>query len=412
MACHNLFGNNGINIVPLMLPLYTDLLINKVLTPYKENRIFIKVVRELKDNNAFNIICHEKPDAIMLSGDTGPIYRSFVLIAKKLGIPIVIIREAIPSKVLKIESKIVRLFELAYKSYSSLPKQLNHFLFFARSLLTSGYFSFLQFLEQSIELIDDLTYGVFGRNSDYILAVTHRDAHFFRLNCPLVRSVFVVGNPRFDSIIQKEKLFGIKKLRLNVTSFLKVPKNKRIVLFISTAYVAHGILNEKDNLQIHSYILENFKVFKKDFHFIIKLHPSEKNFYPKIWKKEYDAFISITDYDLNELILSSDYVISWFSTSLINVMLAEKPLLIIDFYDYRSKLPIAPRDILEITPANAALEVVKKEDFPSFLRVFLNDLTIQHNLKISVRKYRKKYLNEINGASNALILEFFQKIFY
>jgi len=397
----------------LILPIFTDYPADHQQKIELEN-VFIKEGIEFKnlDNyyfkTAIQFLGDEKPDFVITDNDLLNITHIFILSSKRMNIPVLLIRESVTyvngnqsARVTVGSQNFSAIINNFISKLDKMPKYIKMFSFFLRSI------SLIEptLILNTKELMQSFMFGfsgyIYGSYSDYILSNTSKDAEILREKCPRVKKIFVVGNPRYDNIksaILDKSL--IETTKQKVCSLNHIPLNKKIVLFLSSSHLEHQMVSESTKLKMNKQLLEIFYSFNEKIFFIIKLHPIEKNIFPKIWKNEYNKSISVIDINLDDAILISDLVVTWPSTAMLNVVITNKPLIMIDFMNFHKVHGLIQTD--DILKLGASLEANSGESLKLYINSFLNDDKIWNTLFKNQLAFKNEYLN-YNGKSLELI---------
>lgn len=156
---------------------------------------------------------------------------------------------------------------------------------------------------------------------NYLISPSSFDLQLLKNNFYYKGDILNIGYPRNDIFFynDKEKETIINK----VHSSLKIPKNKKIILYCPT-------FRDDDNLQVYKLNVEKILTvakhkFSEDFVFVIKLHPN-------IQYKAYELSlifknsINATNYnDIQELLLATDILITDYSSCIFDYSLEHKP---------------------------------------------------------------------------------------
>jgi UDP-N-acetylglucosamine 2-epimerase len=187
--------------------------------------------------------------------------------------------------------------------------------------------------------------------------------------------VVVTGQPKNDYLARADKIFDKNKL----CNKLGIKPNEKIVVWITQT---HGLTldeNRKSILCVYNTIklLENIQL-------IIKLHPGEDQKAPlyKENKLIKPIIIAAKDADTNELLYACDVIITKNSTTAIEAMILNKPVIILNL----SKMP----DAVPYAGSGVAVAVYKEEDLlPTLEKVLYNS-----QFREKLEKNRKKFVYE------------------
>jgi hypothetical protein len=379
--------NNNVSMVVLLDEHETNVRKDRIAN------IAFKNLSEYSSKTALGILKQEKPCLVVTDNDQEPIRGAFVLAANKLGIPVLILREMVISA----KPKFDQIFILVSRKIGELPRIVSKYFFCFRSILEINPTFFLDPLEVSNRLIDHLSNPTAGEFADYILTNTEDDAKLLRNLCSRPRFIRAIGDPRFDSVAN-QTLSERTSIREKIRKLFGIPTNKRIILFLSSSQVEHGMWSLEKKKQVNTNILDALTEFKDDIYVIVKLHPIEKNIFPSIWKDNYENFIHVTNSNLNELIAASDLVITWVSTAMLNVVLSNTPLIVIDFFNdgLTGGVLLSTQAIVD---KGAAVEAINITELRGSIFKILTDSDYMKSLLERQEVFRKDYLKAIDGKS-------------
>lgn len=209
------------------------------------------------------------------------------------------------------------------------------------------------------------------------------------------KNVKIVGNITLDFFRQEFKKYFLSKEEL--LSKYNLPTSKRILLFISSfAYVnlpeevlektkkkLASDVKEFVDISINSQMIilkwiETYLEQNQDVLFIYRPHPAEiENSSLKKLEKCYYNFRVIGEMSIKQWIVWSDNIFTWYSTSAMEVLAANKPLNILR--------PIKiPKD-RELTIANKATTINTYDEFVNAT------ITTQNKFPLSVKTLSKYY---------------------
>jgi hypothetical protein len=372
---------------------------------FSSSKIEYKKISDYGDSTAIEILLKERPNLLITDNDLLNLISPFIFSGKHVKIPTMVIRENASLLVTKIN--FLWTFSEIFMKLNQLPRLLKTYWFYIKSMASIKPNILNNPLRLLIILLRGFDGQIIGQNSDYILTATSDDALFLRSVCLYARFIRPVGNPRFDLSfdIQESEFLNAKSY---IHQKFQIPTNKKIILFLSSSRIEHGMSTKEQVLTANRKILSVLEKLKDDAAVIIKLHPMEKNTFPLIWKPDYNYFIHVTRFDLSKLILASDLVMSWFSTALINVVTARKPLVIIDFFGDRSI------DILlsmqAIADHRAALEASDEDELYRCISSLLRDTQLRKRLELSQETFHSTYLKTIDGNSIQRICESIREV--
>jgi len=234
---------------------------------------------------------NEKPKAVMLLYDTGPVSLSLIVICKKFNIRTVGIQHGFIHKF--------------HKDYSH-----------DRFATEKDPFGFP--LSDKLFLYGELTKKILlskGYPSDKL--VIFGNPVFFNLK-------------KIENILENQSLF--KKYNID--------EKKKIILLASSGLQErhYNTLKHNYDVQIWQYLLENFGN-NENYYLILKPHPTENSLtYEKILEKFNCTNAKIIQGNIFELIFISSLIVSIFSTIMFDSMCLKKPVIKVKFEDSYSSL--------------------------------------------------------------------------
>lgn len=196
----------------------------------------------------------------------------------------------------------------------------------------------------------------------------------------------VTGNPKFDNLTEfKGKKESLRKK-------WNIPQKKKIVVVLTQWFVEAGTWTVEQRELFISIIVEAILPFGDNVQLILKLHPAyeKKEDYLKILE---NFSISPVIFDLepiHEIISISDVIISVSSTSALEAMALQKPVLIINLF--QEKGPLFFR-------YSGAIYTEKKEQINSALKKLIySPDRIWDKCKVEKFLYQQAYLIDGNAS--------------
>lgn len=204
------------------------------------------------------------------------------------------------------------------------------------------------------------------------------------------KSVIVTGQPRYDSIIKFDSIFNRKKF---LSKWKINPKNKIIVW--TTA--CQGISDNENFLNFDTVFNAITKL--KNVTLIIKQHVGESKRYltminDYLLKYHPDVIIVPKTEDAMELMYHSDLVITKNSTTGLEAIALNKPLIVLNLS--------GQADVINYVEAGVAVGVYSCKDLVSAIQNLLSD---DHELKINRNDYLAKYLYKIDGKATERVVK-------
>jgi len=188
------------------------------------------------------------------------------------------------------------------------------------------------------------------------------------------------GNPMFFHL---DKI----KLKNNLEEFVKknqLPSNRHFILFAPPANIAYKKSGTNFNKEIFEKLLE-ISQKNNDFFIIIKPHPSDNpQDYQSIIDQKANHNAKVLKENLLALILNSDVVISTGSTSIIDAMCMNKPVIQVKMENVEFKQPYDEYEAVLKSNLNNLRENVQK---------IINDVDLRQKLIEQGQKFAKNYYN-------------------
>jgi len=196
--------------------------------------------------------------------------------------------------------------------------------------------------------------------------------------------IVVTGQPRFDNLLNKK--FDVMKIKKE----LNMPFNKKIVLYTSD----HDCDMEMKEL---------IDVFKQtDFYLILKLHPDQKEpEFANIFKKRENVLL-IKNFDIYNLIVVSDIVITALSTTGLEGMIMGKPLIMLNL--------INKSDLAGYTKLGAAVGVYKKEDILPAVKKILENKEFLSDLKKKMKEHVRYHCYKQDGKASERVAKLIESM--
>lgn len=217
--------------------------------------------------------------------------------------------------------------------------------------------------------------------------------------------IIVTGQPRFDKILitnwQKETSSFFKKYSLN--------EDYRYIIFLSQPIEEFGLSTIKQKEEaivktIHSIQSIN-RNYNSNFHLIIKLHRGEnllkiKNLVSKTdTNKECEV---LQDVDLYPLLFKSELAITFLSTTGLEALLFDKPLITLNFTSYPENFDYAKKGV--------AIGISNLQDLKSaIVEAIFNNQTKKRLSKLR-KEYLLNHIHALDGKSTMRVVELIKKM--
>ena len=216
------------------------------------------------------------------------------------------------------------------------------------------------------------------------------------------KKIVITGSPRFDIYIHLNKNEILKKKK-NVFKDFKIQKNKRLIVFATN----YGVPQYRFNIQdLDSEIIKSFEIIFDaiknipDIHLIIKFHYAQNS---TKFVHELASFcnldnISFTkDYDIVNLIVACDCFISGESTTVLEAMLAEKPIICVKFNE-REYIPSFFKD-------DAVYKASNSQELSNRINKALKEPVSLKNREL----FLKDHLYRLDGFSTKRVMDLIEK---
>ncbi|MDN4066445.1 CDP-glycerol glycerophosphotransferase family protein [Paenibacillus vini] len=198
--------------------------------------------------------------------------------------------------------------------------------------------------------------------------------------------IVLTGGVPFD------KTISLSPDKKEVARSLGVPVNKKWIVFTTQSSGAHG---RPTPSEIEMSILEVVELSShySDVHFIFQVHPSQpiEEVSDIVSKSNNANYCTVARYkDTEGLMKLSDGVITFFSTTALDAVIMQKPLMLINLHDDHEFLPFASM--------RAAYGVSSREE----IAFALDNMIHQPNALIDGARRAAEYVNYMNGDGKAI----------
>ena len=283
------------------------------------------------------ILKEELPDIMILGSDQEFLSQAFLFAAKKLSIPVLLLRLGISTNVLNVPQMAFNstAYRLSHNSINILKK----YSFKLRTMISSGYNPF----EVLKEIITDVwmafssydAAGKFGCQAIAVAGTWEKTVLIERGVSP--NKIFITGNPEFFVSSPNEISCPIANVRQN----LGIKPEEKIILLLTSAQVEHGLWSpEMRTTFVNSIIKTLSPLLNGSFRLLIKIHPVESlEEYNKILYSEDKRVVLRKDLRLIDCINISDVVIAGYSTTVLQAGALRKPVIVLNLFGDPEILP-------------------------------------------------------------------------
>lgn len=208
----------------------------------------------------------------------------------------------------------------------------------------------------------------------------------------------VIGNPAWDGMIGQSKTSTKNECMEYLSNLVGVDPNKKLVVFTTQAA----------NPMTKSILKNMIKVIQKNFdmQLLIKLHPAESmDSYDEVLDgggEDGNSISVIKDVDLFKTLCASDLVITISSTTALEAMILDTPVLIVNFRKGSDPVPYAE--------SGAALRVYNESDLEAGIKKALYDEEIREKLKKARKKFVYDYAYIQDGKATERVVNLIGKM--
>lgn len=202
-----------------------------------------------------------------------------------------------------------------------------------------------------------------------------------------IKNITVTGWPKLDEAVKERNSDEIRR-KLHIS-------NKKIILF--TSAVARQI-----NLPIFSSLLESLHDLD-EFQIIVKRHPGDE-----ITSDEYYSYgkgtnieVKILDFDLYDLFYISDVVISFNSSTALEALVFNKPVISLNLTGAKEDFPYVG--------SGACYGINKKEDLNKAIKNIISNGDLRKSLKSASEKLIQDLFYKIDGKSTERVIEVIER---
>ena len=204
--------------------------------------------------------------------------------------------------------------------------------------------------------------------------------------------VIVTGSPRYDYIINTPNDFNSLKIHTQ----LELNLNKKLIVYTSQP------IGKMENDRILSCILKSMINFP-NAQLVIKMHPSERLVNKELLTKfDLERVTIIKTIDIYELLNACDVMITPFSTTALEAMILDKPVITINLSGLPDKIPYAK--------SGAAIGVYNEEELTPALKTIFEDEAVKQELALKRKDFVFEHAYEMDGQAAKRIVKLIGKI--
>ncbi len=340
-----------------------------------------KTIGSYSGSKVKKIIDREQPNMVVVGNDSGDMERLFIKYANSMGIPTLLVQDGILTHGWWLKD--ISASHPHLKFFFSLPWRL-------LKLLTNKRFSW----HQKFEILRfEPRYGAKGKPGVYGHGESLRIAVFGSRTKELLTSegveperIIVTGNPKFDRLYHYE---GIN-CKQRICQRWQIPIENDFLILLTAGYVEVGVWSTEQRRQFILAITKAVTALPNT-KLIIKLHPSEKESdYREIVKDLGYMSVICRDVDLGELLNACSLAISVSSTTALEAMALQKPVVMVNLFNPGSSF----------YQGSGALYVSKEGDILPAIKQALYNTPVIDEMRKSIEKfvYEQVYLPDGQAA--------------
>ena len=361
--------------------------------------MMISNIGDYSNQSPVEILRTIEPSIIVTGDDAGIPYRAFVEAAKFLGISSLLITPGIivgkvPFSLENLKGvlwftanlrSVFKKYKLLWASLRDCRRSfLRSALFILRDLVTKFYHTHL-----------------YGRGGCSKIAVTgdYFRNLFIEEDIP-PEKIVVTGLPRFDGVLNKTFNSAAFRQRLGLAP------DRSVVALLTDAQVEHRLWTARRRRDFIAKVLTACQELP-EVQFVIKIHPYEDptDYQCAVSELQWDIPVS-KDIPFQELINTSDAIMTGISTTGLETLVFNKPLLILNLYDQPEYVPYVSQGV--------AIGVYHAEDIPKSIRAVLYDQQTKERLASNRDDFLYRHLYTQDGRAaervSSLILTMAKKL--
>ena len=199
-------------------------------------------------------------------------------------------------------------------------------------------------------------------------------------------SLMVTGSIRYDIVPEKKKQFNREATLLK----LGLDPSKNMILYTSQP------IDKEEKEKIFA-ALEKAISELPDCQLVIKLHPAEMQPVKNIFLESGEKVHVVKNIDIYEIINSCDVMLTAFSTTAMEAMILEKPVITINLTGKPDMMPYAKRD--------AAMGVYTEKDLPVAIISILEDEQLRAKFVQNSETFVYQHLFEMDGNATQRVVQ-------
>jgi len=361
----------------------------------KRKGFFCRHLSDYPHHNALDILRTEGP-ALLLTNDFTDICRAFIFAAGYLKLPALSVDDGVTVNVP------ARTGELWYSPQRLAPRRVLRWL---KDKDRFQRFRDLIFTFRTLRAIEGLNPARMWQEIDrrfprptikilkFAVAGESAKKIYIERGFP-PENIFVTGQPRFDA------LFTQKFNKEKTMAELGIPAGKKIAVLATQGQIYR---TEKEQRELVETVVKATAEFP-ELQLVIKPHPQEDpQYYSRLLKMMGQGGpIVRQDIDLYQLLNASDLLITAFSTTALEAMLLDKPVITINLTGQPDLMPYAS--------SGAAIGVYRREDLVPAMRKALFDAEMRKALAEGRKAFISEHAYKPDGQASKRVAEVIHKL--
>ena len=356
------------------------------------NNIPFKKIEDYNSVNVKRILIDEKIDAVVVANDQSMIEKSFVISGNSLGLATIFIQNGAipPQEVMKLREKAIKGIYVI-KNFGDIWKR---YTFFIVAMGNTNMSFFRSMGNIALDLFKNLwNIELRGHGNCKAIGVTSSYEKDSLANKGInPKKIVIVGNPKFDKMITRK--YDVSSTRKNYG----IPNENKMVLFITQSTVEHGFWTEGQRELFFKAIVSEISNME-GVNLVVKIHPMEDiGVYEKMLSDLGIDIPLLKDENIHELISASELMITSHSSTIIEAMILNKPVVIANLF--------GDIEFIEYALHGGTSKVFNKNEIRQTINNILNNEEVAKELKIKNQKFIEEHIQMADGkgAERASIL--------
>lgn len=217
---------------------------------------------------------------------------------------------------------------------------------------------------------------------DLLLSSGEYDNDIFHRIFPSTDNIQITGLPRNLELYKSEE--DKKKTKDKLMKSLKLDTNKKTILYAPTFRASS--VKDRDEMVL-PFGEKVFEKLTKQYNFLIRPHYFIKKIFPS------EGIIDVRDYDLNDLMILSDLLITDYSSIMFDYFILNKPVILYtyDLEEYKSN------NGTYIDPEDIGLPIVENSN-----EIIAKIVEVFNDKSFSMRDINNKFNKDVNNSINMI----------